>query len=66
MFDIIKEGNIFYVSHNIYPRLTLTIDCSRTLAQIKDIQVLDDCSASELMIILSSIEDLIKDLEPCH
>lgn len=61
-FDIRKEGNMFHIDRIIYPRMSLIIDCTLTMPQLKNITVMDECSATEIKEILSSVEDLIRKL----
>ena len=62
-FDIKKEGKVFQIERIMYPRMSLIIDCTLPMPQIRDIKLLDECSADEFKSILFSLEELIKTLK---
>jgi hypothetical protein len=58
-FDIKKEGNVFHIQRMAYPRMSLKIDYTNPIPQIKDINIQEECSAAEVKRVLSTLEDLI-------
>lgn len=59
-FDITEEGNNYYLERDKYPRMSLRLVFNDGIAEIKDIKLLDDCSATQVLQILQQIEDFLE------
>ena len=62
-FEIQKNGKEYYLTRNEFPKVTLVVNCSREIAVVKDLVLVDDCSASNLAEVLSEVETFIQGLK---
>ncbi|MGE5419892.1 MAG: hypothetical protein ACM3UT_06875 [Chloroflexota bacterium] len=60
---IIKKLSKGYILRRVeFPRMSLKVDNSCEIAFLKDFNFEDECSAKEVLNILSEIEEVIQDL----
>lgn len=61
-YSIKKGGQEYRFSKLSRPRIDLIIDNTNELYNIKDITLIDDCSASEIAGILKEVGNILKDM----
>jgi hypothetical protein len=59
-FNIKKLGKRYILKREEYPRMSLKVDNSLEIAILKDFNLEDDCTAKEVLIVLSEIEEFIQ------